>query len=1346
MSISFRLPMISAALVLTAAVSAPAQSILSYDFESSGQWSGNFRSTSGGVTGTAAQTTVSGTGLFRYDVTGGNQATAFVFDQTPADTSGATDSTFATGGTITVSYDIRAATTNSSFSVAFADPANPANNVLAIVNINTGADQVRFFRDTALATGGVAIGTQVGTSAAPSVVEPAGAFTTVTVSLTVSGTTPTLSVTWGGVTTTQAFSAGDFNFANSKALVAFRFFDPGTGASPLDVDNIVITSPSAPDNPPGPPEDNVAPTLPAQTNRSVAALDTLLVTNTGSDSNNPPQTLTYQLTTAPSGATISANGVISWTPTPAQVSETPYTFTTVVTDSGSPALSATNTFEVIVTDAPVFEYSQALDFTNAGDFAGNFRTLTNIGGGTLNAAAGNFVLDARSNGGNTNAVLLYDTTPGDTTNATQTAFPTDKQVRVSFLARAATTGSVFTVSFADPRNANNRVSTSFIIRTGDDTIRFHRDGSLTSTSSSEGTQVGTDVNFDAGAEPASGAFVPVTAILTVSGTTPTITVAAGSGTPVTSAFVAGDIDWNPTLVLLRFSDPSANIGPLEIDNLLVAGGTPVIPAPPTLPPAPGPDGNLITVNPSFETGSLNNFSGSYSFTGWTGTNALFAFHGFNTGSVAAGTTTNGTRVLRQSWGGTLTTAVTARQPATPGTTYELTYDQRSLVRNFPNEKLGSTPTIEFFDEVGVRIKSAWNFSGRYRVQDTGINTWETFTVRAVAPPGAAYVGLFFNNPSGRFASNEQNYTQDRHVEMDNIRLTVVADPVDRLAHRRAPRLVEPGKTAGLKINHVALAARTLRVALVDSAGSERASSAVPVPAGRYRATPVSVSIPTGLPNGTYSWKLELLPMNGGPAVATLTVPNVLVDETVSAPTLNATDFRADHPNIQYQGRIEELPNGSRWWHWYGSEIRLRFSGTSLRVLGVVSDNGFGGYDANNFVAVINEDFANPIRVTGPLNGNAFVLPIVTDLPDGVHTARLYKANESNLRIRFDAFRVDAGRGLLRPEPISPRRIEVYGDSVTNASSAAQPFLGYSILLGRELDADLRNIAKGGTGVAASFSGQALLVNYYNNLSFPNVFNANSGSKYDLSQWIPDVVFCAFGHNDQFNGGAGTNFNTRYAEFKDNIRAAYPNAQVITANTLISNSLSHFQNAVDPLMAVDPKHVFVYQPNTWNDSATAHPPTDGHIAMVYGDERRASFADIVEDRAGWGLETPLTDYEQWAATGYTKPEKVAGSHAPKADPKGEGAPNAVRYGLGLDPATPVPPSALPQTGTDAGSGRLTLTFTRARAEATYVVEGSSDLVNWSPIATNPGSVGQAVTVTDSVDPGSRRFLRLRVNVP
>lgn len=92
---------------------------------------------------------------------------------------------------------------------------------------------------------------------------------------------------------------------------------------------------------------NTAPVLPLQGNHEINMPITLIVTNTASDLDVPIQTLTYALVNPPAGAAIDDNGVITWTITSAQNSST-NVITTVATDNGVPALSATNSFIVTI--------------------------------------------------------------------------------------------------------------------------------------------------------------------------------------------------------------------------------------------------------------------------------------------------------------------------------------------------------------------------------------------------------------------------------------------------------------------------------------------------------------------------------------------------------------------------------------------------------------------------------------------------------------------------------------------------------------------------------------------------------------------------------------------------------------------------------------------------------------------------------------------------------------------------------------------------------------------------------------------------------------------------------------
>jgi uncharacterized repeat protein (TIGR03806 family) len=93
---------------------------------------------------------------------------------------------------------------------------------------------------------------------------------------------------------------------------------------------------------------NSAPTLTPVSNRTILAGRTLTITNTASDPESPPQTLTFSLAgSVPYGASINAtSGVFAWRPAMGQSGTN--VLSVRVSDNGTPSLSATQGFSVIV--------------------------------------------------------------------------------------------------------------------------------------------------------------------------------------------------------------------------------------------------------------------------------------------------------------------------------------------------------------------------------------------------------------------------------------------------------------------------------------------------------------------------------------------------------------------------------------------------------------------------------------------------------------------------------------------------------------------------------------------------------------------------------------------------------------------------------------------------------------------------------------------------------------------------------------------------------------------------------------------------------------------------------------
>jgi hypothetical protein len=142
---------------------------------------------------------------------------------------------------------------------------------------------------------------------------------------------------WAAFTNIVSYNPGAFT---SPTNTQFNFFDDGSqtgGFGPTRFYRLILLS-----------SPNTL-TLPSQSNLVVNAAATVTVTNTATDS-SAGAVLTYSLINSPTNASISANGIITWTN--AMPSGSATRFNTLVTDNGVPPAHATNTFTVFVAPFP----------------------------------------------------------------------------------------------------------------------------------------------------------------------------------------------------------------------------------------------------------------------------------------------------------------------------------------------------------------------------------------------------------------------------------------------------------------------------------------------------------------------------------------------------------------------------------------------------------------------------------------------------------------------------------------------------------------------------------------------------------------------------------------------------------------------------------------------------------------------------------------------------------------------------------------------------------------------------------------------------------------------------------
>lgn len=180
---------------------------------------------------------------------------------------------------------------------------------------------------------------------------------------------------------------------------------------------------------------------------------------------------------------------------------------------------------------------------------------------------------------------------------------------------------------------------------------------------------------------------------------------------------------------------------------------------------------------------------------------------------------------------------------------------------------------------------------------------------------------------------------------------------------------------------------------------------------------------------------------------------------------------------------------------------------------------------------------------------------------------------------------------------------------------------------------------------------------------------------------------------------------------------------------------------------------------WDDTVTlSAQPADGQrFVEWYGDRQSTenpltvTMTGPVEIYAVFEADPAAADYAGWreehfSATDRADPALESTVWGLLADPDGDGVSNLLEYAFGGDPwAAGAAPDEVHLQGS-----RLQIEFPRVRSDVTYQVMASDGLSGWGVIATNPGAVGQSVTVEDTVDVESSssgsRFLRVEVTQP
>lgn len=293
--------------------------------------------------------------------------------------------------------------------------------------------------------------------------------------------------------------------------------------------------------------------------------------------------------------------------------------------------------------------------------------------------------------------------------------------------------------------------------------------------------------------------------------------------------------------------------------------------------------------------------------------------------------------------------------------------------------------------------------------------------------------------------------------------------------------------------------------------------------------------------------------------------------------------------LSYMGRIDFDDPNSPVFIWAGSNVRMRFKGTSVSA--VIFNRRFFNKMSVGYVIdgkVCRADFGEENE-----REKEYCLTLADGLEDGEHEIVLFKRQDASHYFRFLGFIIDGE--VLEAPALPARKIEVFGDSVSaGAVVEARDFEGkcdpeghegiydnawysYASITARNLGAQLNCTAQGGISVfdntgwfhAPDFIGMETA---YDKLCYyPE--GEKGYTPWDFGRYTPNVVIFAVGQNDSHNEAEGDpditdiSFRTRWKEGYKGIikelRAKYPRAYFVLLLTVLGHD-PEWDKAVDEI--------------------------------------------------------------------------------------------------------------------------------------------------------------------------------------
>ena len=338
----------------------------------------------------------------------------------------------------------------------------------------------------------------------------------------------------------------------------------------------------------------------------------------------------------------------------------------------------------------------------------------------------------------------------------------------------------------------------------------------------------------------------------------------------------------------------------------------------------------------------------------------------------------------------------------------------------------------------------------------------------------------------------------------------------------------------------------------------------------------------------------------------------------------------NNSSLIYSGRIDVSDPFAIVWTYPGTFVRMKFKGTQL-FIHVRNKHNYW----NNYLGVAEGDAQTKLLL--PEEGEATIeIPLQTT-QDNIHEVTIFKRQDACHELTILGFEINCNTDdeceLLEASPLPPRRIEVYGDSVSagEVSEAvdyvaktdpehngeySNSWYSYAWMTARKLNSEIHDTSQGGISLlddtgwfaAPHYKG---VESCYDKIEYhPDL---GPTKPWDFSRYIPQVVVVAIGQNDNhpvdymaedYDSEKSENWRKHYQAFIEKLMELYPKAQIILATTILCHD-KNWDRSIDEVctrIGSSRVHHFLY---TKNGSGTP-----GHIRIPEAEQMSDELAAYI----------------------------------------------------------------------------------------------------------------------------------------